>query len=41
MSIANTSQCDGELPCKCCKDDGLVCMAGSRKKAEFKQLQQG
>ncbi|OBT71169.1 hypothetical protein VF21_10084 [Pseudogymnoascus sp. 05NY08] len=35
------TKCDGELPCKRCKDDGLVCTAGSRKKAEFKQLQRG
>ncbi len=35
------SQCDGESPCKRCKDDGLVCTAGSRKKTEFKQLPRG
>jgi len=34
-------QCDGESPCKRCKDDGLVCTAGSRKKTEFKQLPRG
>jgi hypothetical protein len=35
------TKCDGESPCKRCKDDGLVCTAGSRKKAEFKQLPRG
>lgn len=34
-------QCDGESPCKRCRDDGLVCTAGHRKKAEFKQLPRG
>lgn len=34
-------QCDGEFPCKRCKDDGLVCTAGVRKKTEFKQLPRG
>lgn len=34
-------KCDGESPCKRCKDDGLVCTAGSRKKTEFKQLPRG
>lgn len=35
------TKCDGESPCKRCKDDGLVCTAGSRKKTEFKQLPRG
>lgn len=35
------AQCDGESPCKRCKDDGLVCTAGSRKKTEYKQLPRG
>lgn len=35
------TKCDGENPCKRCKDDGLVCTAGSRKKTEFKQLPRG
>lgn len=34
-------QCDGEFPCKRCKDDGLVCTAGTRKKTEYKQLPRG
>ena len=34
-------QCDGEFPCKRCKDDGLVCTAGTRKKMEYKQLPRG
>lgn len=34
-------QCDGEFPCKRCKDDGLVCTAGIRKKMEYKQLPRG
>jgi hypothetical protein len=38
---ANDLKCDGESPCKRCKDDGLVCTAGSRKKTEFKQLPRG
>merc|ERR1712000_766303 len=35
------TKCDGESPCKRCKDDRLVCTAGSRKKTEFKQLPRG
>lgn len=35
------TKCDGEFPCKRCKDDGLVCTAGVRKKTEFKQLPRG
>ncbi|KAK3943134.1 hypothetical protein QBC46DRAFT_48419 [Diplogelasinospora grovesii] len=35
------TKCDGEFPCKRCKDDGLVCTAGSRKKTEYKQLPRG
>ncbi|KAJ4413520.1 Fluconazole resistance protein 1 [Gnomoniopsis sp. IMI 355080] len=35
------TKCDGEFPCKRCKDDGLVCTAGIRKKTEFKQLPRG
>ncbi|KFY28155.1 hypothetical protein V493_03070, partial [Pseudogymnoascus sp. VKM F-4281 (FW-2241)] len=35
------TKCDGESPCKRCRDDGLVCTAGHRKKAEFKQLPRG
>ncbi|KAH7037313.1 uncharacterized protein B0I36DRAFT_64355 [Microdochium trichocladiopsis] len=34
-------KCDGEFPCKRCKDDGLVCTAGTRKKTEYKQLPKG
>ncbi|KFA66750.1 hypothetical protein S40285_05319 [Stachybotrys chlorohalonatus IBT 40285] len=34
-------RCDGEFPCKRCKDDGLVCTAGVRKKVEYKQLPRG
>ncbi|KAI0203228.1 hypothetical protein F4808DRAFT_35652 [Astrocystis sublimbata] len=35
------TKCDGEFPCKRCKDDGLVCTAGTRKKTEYKQLPRG
>ena len=35
------TKCDGEFPCKRCKDDGLVCTSGTRKKTEFKQLPKG
>ncbi|KAF3344294.1 hypothetical protein VD0002_g5893 [Verticillium dahliae] len=35
------TKCDGEFPCKRCKDDGLVCTAGLRKKTEYKQLPKG
>lgn len=35
------TKCDGELPCKRCKDDGLVCTARVRKKMEYKQLPRG
>ncbi|CAG9950831.1 unnamed protein product [Clonostachys rosea f. rosea IK726] len=34
-------QCDGEFPCKRCKDDGRVCTASVRKKMEYKQLPRG
>ncbi|KAH6974078.1 hypothetical protein EDB80DRAFT_595496 [Ilyonectria destructans] len=34
-------RCDGEFPCKRCKDDGLVCAAGFRKKMEYKQPPRG
>ncbi|GAB0138506.1 hypothetical protein EsDP_00006741 [Epichloe bromicola] len=43
--MADTNECgrlcDGEFPCKRCKDDGLVCTAGVRKKIEYKQLPRG
>ncbi|KJZ79371.1 hypothetical protein HIM_01522 [Hirsutella minnesotensis 3608] len=35
------TKCDGEFPCKRCKDDGVVCTAGVRKKVEYKQLPKG
>ncbi|KAK4236740.1 hypothetical protein C8A03DRAFT_16632 [Achaetomium macrosporum] len=35
------TKCDGEFPCKRCKDDGLICTAGTRKKIEYKQLPPG
>lgn len=35
------TKCDGEFPCKRCKDDGLVCTAGTRKKTEYKQIPRG
>ncbi|KAH6653675.1 hypothetical protein BKA67DRAFT_679617, partial [Truncatella angustata] len=34
-------KCDGKFPCRRCKDDGLVCTAGTRKKTECKQLPRG
>ncbi|KAH7114598.1 hypothetical protein EDB81DRAFT_822198 [Dactylonectria macrodidyma] len=34
------TKCDGELPCKRCKDDGSVCTVGVRKK-KYKQLPRG
>ncbi|EJT81001.1 hypothetical protein GGTG_00991 [Gaeumannomyces tritici R3-111a-1] len=35
------TKCDGEFPCKRCKDDGLVCTAGLRRKAEYKNIPRG
>ncbi|KAH8776264.1 hypothetical protein F5883DRAFT_698610 [Diaporthe sp. PMI_573] len=35
------TKCDREFPCKRCKDYGLVCTAGIRKKTEHKQLPRG
>ncbi|KAH7111647.1 hypothetical protein B0J13DRAFT_516192 [Dactylonectria estremocensis] len=35
------TKCDGEFPCKRCKDNGLVCAAGIRKKMEYKQVPRG
>lgn len=35
------TQCDEQFPCKKCKDSGLVCTEGIRKKAEFKQRPKG
>ncbi|TVY37353.1 Fluconazole resistance protein 1 [Lachnellula cervina] len=32
------TKCDGDLPCKRCKLDGLVCIAGRRKKGEHKEF---
>jgi hypothetical protein len=34
-------KCDGEWPCKRCKDEGLVCTVRSRKKKDFKQIPRG
>ncbi|TLD15709.1 uncharacterized protein PgNI_00280 [Pyricularia grisea] len=34
-------RCDGEMPCRRCKDDGLVCTAGVRRKTEYKQIPRG
>ncbi|KLP17660.1 zinc cluster transcription factor [Fusarium fujikuroi] len=39
--MSHIQLCDGEFPCKRCKDDGLVCTAGVRKKMEYKQLPRG
>ncbi|KAH7137780.1 hypothetical protein EDB81DRAFT_901408 [Dactylonectria macrodidyma] len=38
---SSTKSCDGEFPCKRCKDDDLVCAAGIRKKMKYKKLPQG
>ncbi len=35
------TKCDGENPCKRCKDDGVICTAGSRKSKEYKQVPNG
>ncbi|KYK59941.1 hypothetical protein DCS_01075 [Drechmeria coniospora] len=35
------TKCDGEFPCKRCKDDGMICTAGIRKKVDYKQLPKG
>ncbi|EXK75861.1 hypothetical protein FOQG_19375 [Fusarium oxysporum f. sp. raphani 54005] len=35
------TKCDGEFPCKRCKDDGLVCTAAIRRKMKYKQLPPG
>ncbi|KAM3084439.1 Fluconazole resistance protein 1 [Clarireedia jacksonii] len=35
------TKCDGESPCKRCRDDAVICTAGSRKKTEFKTLPRG
>ncbi|KAJ9419572.1 hypothetical protein QL093DRAFT_2101601 [Fusarium oxysporum] len=32
------TKCDGEFPCRRCKDDSLVCTAGVRKKTKNKQV---
>ncbi|TVY38693.1 Fluconazole resistance protein [Lachnellula occidentalis] len=32
------TKCDGDLPCKRCKLDGLVCIAGRKKKGEHKEF---
>ncbi|KAH7120695.1 hypothetical protein EDB81DRAFT_873055 [Dactylonectria macrodidyma] len=34
-------RCDGEFPCKRCKNDGLFCTVGIRKKTGYKQLPRG
>jgi len=35
------TKCDGESPCKRCRNDGEVCVSGNRKKAEFKPAPKG
>ncbi|EXK76266.1 hypothetical protein FOQG_18985 [Fusarium oxysporum f. sp. raphani 54005] len=35
------TKCDGEFPCKRCKDDGLVCTTAIRRKMKYKQLPRG
>jgi len=35
------TKCDGNFPCKRCKDNGLICIAGVKKKAEYKRLPPG
>ncbi|KAF9776014.1 hypothetical protein IL306_005848 [Fusarium sp. DS 682] len=37
----NMEKCDGEFPCKRCKDDGLVCTTAIRRKTKYKQLPPG
>ncbi|RKL10592.1 hypothetical protein BFJ70_g16503 [Fusarium oxysporum] len=32
------TKCDGNFPCKRCKDDGLICTASVKKKAGYKKL---
>ncbi|KAH7465313.1 hypothetical protein FOMA001_g17228 [Fusarium oxysporum f. sp. matthiolae] len=32
------TKCDGNFPCKRCKDDGLICTASVRKKRGYKKL---
>ncbi|KAH7117343.1 hypothetical protein EDB81DRAFT_892210 [Dactylonectria macrodidyma] len=34
-------KCDGEFPCKRCKEDDVVCAAGIRKKMKYKKLPRG
>ncbi|KAL5603470.1 hypothetical protein FOVSG1_006220 [Fusarium oxysporum f. sp. vasinfectum] len=34
-------RCDSKYPCKRCKDDGLICAPGIRKKTKYKQLPEG
>ncbi|KAH6645694.1 hypothetical protein BKA67DRAFT_526760 [Truncatella angustata] len=35
------TKCDGEFPCKRCKNEGLVCTAGIIKKTEYKRIPMG
>ncbi|KAH7142813.1 hypothetical protein B0J13DRAFT_526259 [Dactylonectria estremocensis] len=35
------TKCDGEFPCKRCRNDDLFCTVGVRKKIEYKQLPRG
>lgn len=39
--VLTKRQCDGEFPCKRCKDDGVVCTSGVRKRVDRKQLPEG
>ncbi|KLU92044.1 hypothetical protein MAPG_10991 [Magnaporthiopsis poae ATCC 64411] len=41
VADARHKRCDGEFPCKRCKDDGLVCTAGLRRKTEYKNIPRG
>lgn len=35
---ANDSKCDGEFPCKRCKDSGFVCSTAARKSTRYKYM---
>ncbi|KAJ9133157.1 C6 transcription factor [Pleurostoma richardsiae] len=35
------TKCDGEFPCKRCKDDGFACVVGTRKKTKYKEFPRG
>lgn len=35
---AHCSECNGELPCRRCNDDGVACSPSAQKRVDYKEL---